>query len=181
MKVIDNIIVPGELDNLCFECDVEKCRGACCVEGDAGAPLTEEEIGVLEDYLTYLKPFMEPEGRRVAEVNGVFDWDMDGNYVTPLVNDRECVFATFTAGRVAVCAIEICWNVGLIPLRKPESCHLYPLRIVKMENGMEKLFYHRWPICEPALQNGKSKKVKLSTFLKDALISKYGREWYERL
>lgn len=179
--MIENTIVPDELTGLCFACDVNMCKGACCVEGDAGAPLTEDEICLLEDYLENLIPFMEASGRDVVSVYGVFDWDIDSNYVTPLVNDRECAFASFTSDGIAICAIEKCWNEGLIPLQKPESCHLYPLRIIKIENGIEKLVYHRWSICEPALRNGIQKGEKLHAFLKDALVLKYGKEWFEKL
>lgn len=181
MKVIGNVIVPEELRGLCFACDIPRCKGACCVEGDAGAPLTEEEISLLEDYSDRVLPFMEKEGREVVKRNGVFDWDMDGQYVTPLVNDRECAFACFLEDGTALCAIEKAWEAGEVPLQKPESCHLYPLRISKMENGMEKIVYHRWPICTPALENGLSKKIVLQDFLEGPLVRKYGKEWYARL
>lgn len=179
MKVLDNVLVPEELQSVCFACDVTKCHGSCCVEGDAGAPLTEEEISLLEDYLDRILPFMEKAGQDVVKRSGVFDWDMDGNYVTPLVNNRECAFAYFNDG-IALCAIEKAWEAGEVPLQKPESCHLYPLRLTTMKNGMIKMVYHRWPICEPALQNGNEQGIELGSFLKDALIRKFGEEWFAR-
>ncbi|MFO7723374.1 MAG: DUF3109 family protein [Bacteroidales bacterium] len=181
MKVIDNTIVPEELTSLCFACDIEQCKGACCVEGDAGAPLTEEEISLLEDYIERIIPYMEEPGKEVVKRYGVFDWDMDGNYVTPLVNDRECAFAWFTDDGIALCAIEKAWEAGDVPLQKPESCHLYPLRLTRLENGLTKMVYHRWPICNPALENGEKKGIRLVDFLKAALTRKYGAEWREKL
>ncbi len=179
MKVIGNLIVPDELHSACFSCDLNQCKGACCVEGDAGAPLTEEEISLLEDYIDRVFPFMEPEGRKIVGYNGVFDWDMEGQYVTPLVNDRECAFAIFREG-IALCAIEQAHAAGVIPLQKPESCHLYPLRLKKMENGMTRIYYHQWHICEPARENGQKKGIKLIDFLEKALVNKFGKEWLEK-
>jgi hypothetical protein len=181
MKVIDGVWVPEELKKVCFACDTGRCLGACCVEGDAGAPLTEEEISVLEDHTEVLLPRLTGAGRAVVERNGVFDWDMEGNYVTPLVNDRECAFAIFTDEGVAVCAIEQAWNAGEVPLRKPESCHLYPVRVNRMENGMTKLVYHRWGICTPALERGEKEGIPLAGFLREALTRKFGSGWVDLL
>ncbi len=180
MKVTGNVMVPDELQQVCFACDVTRCKGACCVEGDAGAPLTEEEISLLEDYIDRVLPFMEKAGQEVVRRHGVFDWDMEGNYVTPLVNDRECAFACFING-IAHCAIEKAWEAGILPMRKPESCHLYPLRLSVLDNGMVNIVYHRWPICNSALENGLEQGISLQDFLKEALIRKFGEEWYREL
>jgi hypothetical protein len=179
MKVIGNIIVPDELYSACFACDLSQCKGACCVEGDAGAPLTEEEISLLEDYIDRVIPFMEEEGRKVVEHHGVFDWDMEGQYVTPLVHDRECAFAIFRDG-IALCAIEKAYEAGAVPLQKPESCHLYPLRLKTMENGMTRIYYHQWHICEPARKNGLLNHIRLIDFLKAPLIRRFGKDWVEK-
>jgi len=181
MKTIENTLVPDELKTVCFACNVAVCKGACCVEGDAGAPLTEEEISILEDYTEKLLPFLNDQGLEVVQQYGMFDWDQDGNYVTPLVNDRECAFALFSDEGIALCAIEKAWQEGVVPLRKPESCHLYPLRLSTMPNGMTQIVYHRWPICEPALEHGTEQKIPMIDFLREALIRKFGQEWYDRV
>ncbi len=181
MKLIGGVNVPDELGSVCFACDTTRCKGACCVEGDAGAPLTEEEIALLEDHTEDLIPWLAPAGREVVEQKGMFDWDADGSYVTPLVNDRECAFAVFTDQGVAVCAIEQAWAAGVIPLQKPLSCHLYPLRMIQLDNGMTRLVYHRWSICAPALIRGQQEKILLNRFLKESLTRAFGAEWYEQL
>ncbi|HPT01387.1 MAG TPA: DUF3109 family protein [Bacteroidales bacterium] len=179
MIAIDNTLVSDDLHNVCFVCDLRECKGVCCVEGDAGAPLEEEEISLLEDSLDDIKPFMEPAGRAVVEQNGVFDYDSFGQFVTPLVRDCECAFAYFEEG-IARCAIEKAFREGKTDFEKPVSCHLYPVRISKYE-GFEAVNYHRWYICSEALKKGKKENVPLYVFLKDALIRKYGVKWYEEL
>lgn len=179
MIIIDDILVSDQLCDVCFACNLKKCKGACCVEGDAGAPLEDIEIGEIEDALDEIKPFMTEAGRNVVEINGVFDYDAEGNYVTPLVNDRECAFVYFDDG-VAHCAIEKAYFEKLIRFRKPVSCHLYPIRIVKRDN-FEALNYHKWDICGAALINGKREKIPVYEFEKEALIRKYGLAWYNKL
>jgi len=179
VKVIGNTLVPDELYTACFACDLSQCKGACCVEGDAGAPLAEEEISLLEDYIDRIIPFMEEEGRKVVEHHGVFDWDMEGQYVTPLVHDRECAFAIFRDG-IALCAIEKAFEAGVVPLQKPGSCHLYPLRIKPMENGMTRIYYHQWHICEPARKNGLRNHIKLIDFLRGPIAKHFGNELTEK-
>lgn len=179
MIIIDEILVSDDLHEVCFACNLKKCKGACCVEGDAGAPLEDIEIGEIEDAMEHIKPFMTEAGSQVIENSGVFDYDMDGNYVTPLVNDCECAFVYFEDG-IAHCAIEKAWFEKLITFRKPVSCHLYPIRIVKRDN-FEALNYHKWEICEAALINGNREKIPVYVFEKDALIRKYGLAWYNKL
>lgn len=179
MIIIDKTIVSDDVREVLFCCDPEKCKGACCIEGDAGAPLEEEEISLLEDDLHLIKPFMTEAGREVVKANGVFDYDQHGQFVTPLVNDRECAFANFRDG-IAYCAIEKAFEEGRIEFRKPLSCHLYPVRISKLI-GHEAVNYHKWVICKTALARGKELGLPLSRFLKDALIRKYGQEWYDKL
>ena len=179
MLIIDNILVSDDLYLIKFICDVGKCKGACCVEGDAGAPLEEEEISLMEDYLDKIMDYMIPEGIDTVIRSGVFDYDVEGSYVTPLINDGNCAFINFTDG-IAWCAIEKAYEQGKIPFRKPISCHLYPVRLAKI--GMnEAVNYHRWQICDVALEKGSSKGVPLYVFLKDPLIRKYGEAWYNLL
>lgn len=179
MFIIDDILVSDDLYLVKFVCPVQKCRGACCVEGDAGAPLEEAEISILEDYLDRIMPYMIPEGIETVKRYGVFDYDMDGAYVTPLIRRGDCAFINFTDG-IAWCAIEKAYEEGKIPFRKPVSCHLYPVRLAKVGKS-EAVNYHRWQICNVALEKGKETGVPLYIFLKEALVRKYGRQWYAKL
>jgi hypothetical protein len=179
MIKLDHTLISDDLKSVQFVCNLEKCKGACCVEGDAGAPLEEEEISVLEDYIDEIKPYMLEAGIREVENIGVFDYDADGKFVTPLVNGRECAFVYFENG-ITRCAIEKAFQEKKIPFAKPISCHLYPVRIhhLKMGDGVN---YHKWHICNKALENGEKLKVPLYRFLEEALIRKYGRSWYNKL
>ena len=177
--MIDDTLVSEELKNICFSCDLSQCSGDCCVEGDAGAPLEEEEISILEDYLSEIKPYMAREGLEVVEKNGVFDYDVDGEYVTPLVNDRECAFVYFENG-ISYCAIEKAWIEGKIDFQKPVSCHLYPVRLSKLKHHTA-VNYDRWDICKTALLKGKKEKIPLYKYLEIPLVRKFGATWYQKL
>jgi hypothetical protein len=179
MMIIDDILVSDDIKEIYFSCDLKACHGDCCVEGDAGAPLEEVEISVLEDYLDEIKPYMTEKGIEVVEQYGVFDYDADGEFVTPLVNDRECAFVYFENG-IALCAIEKAWLEGKIKFQKPVSCHLYPVRLDKV-GGKMAVNYHRWSICIPALKNGREKGIPLYQYLQTPLERKFGKEWYQKL
>jgi hypothetical protein len=179
MNILDNILISDDLKTVYFCCDLGKCKGACCVEGDAGAPLEEEEISLLEDYIDEIMVFMLPAGIEEIASKGVFDYDADGKYVTPLVNGKECAFVFFADG-IARCAIEKAFQEERIPFPKPLSCHLYPVRIKELHDG-EALNYHKWNICSNAVENGMKLKMPLYLFLEEALIRKYGRNWYASL
>ena len=176
---LDDILISDDIRDVCFCCDLPRCKGACCVEGDGGAPLEEEEISLLEDYIDAIKPFMVPSGIKEVKMNGVFDYDAEGKFVTPLVNGNECVYVFFENG-IARCAIEQAYQEKAIPFPKPLSCHLYPIRIKQLKHG-EGVNYHKWSICKPALENGRKLNLPLYRFLEDALIRKYGRKWYGKL
>lgn len=180
MIKIDNTIVSDDLLNVRFCCDLNACKGECCVDGDAGAPLDEEEISILEDHIDKIKPYMSPESMVVVERMGVFDYDMTGKFCTPLVNDRECVFVVFDEFKIARCAIEMAYKEGKIKFQKPVSCHLYPVRITCYDS-FDAVNYHKWHICQKALDNGARNNIPLYEFLKDALLRKYGRQWYNSL
>jgi hypothetical protein len=179
MRIIDKTIISDEITSVHFACDLPKCKGACCIEGDAGAPLEEEEISLLEDHIDEIKPFMRPGGIKEIERTGVFDYDDAGKYVTPLVEGKECAFVYFE-DKIARCAVEKAYVEKAIPFRKPVSCHLYPIRIKRMK-GNDAVNYHRWHICDPALEKGKKEKTLLYRFLEDAIIRKYGKAWFEKL
>lgn len=179
MIVIDDTIVSEDLIKVRFACDLSKCLGACCVEGDAGAPLDEEEIGIIEDLYEKVKPYMTPEGIEVVEDFGVFDYDADGNFVTPLINDRDCVFLYFE-GNIAKCAIEKAYLEKKIKYRKPISCHLYPVRITSYPE-YDAVNYHKWEICNSACSNGQRLQLPLYQYLEEPLTRAYGREWFKKL
>ncbi len=179
MFVIDETLVSEDLKTVYFSCDLSQCHGDCCVEGDAGAPLEEEEISVLEDIIDDIKPYMSEKGRAVIEQSGVFDYDAEGEYVTPLVNDRECAFVVFENG-ISFCAIEKAWQEGKISFQKPISCHLYPVRLTPLRTHTA-VNYDRWEICQAALLKGKRDKMPLYKYLKTPLIRRFGETWYEQL
>jgi len=175
----DNTLISDDLRDVHFCCDLPKCKGACCVEGDGGAPLEEEEISLLEDYIEAIKLFMVPKGIKEVEKTGVFDYDADGKFVTTLVNGNECSYVYYDDG-IARCAIENAFQEKAIPFPKPLSCHLYPIRIKELSKG-EGINYHKWHICNKALDNGMKLKLPLYRFLEEALIRKYSRSWYNKL
>jgi hypothetical protein len=179
MILLENTVISDDLKDVRFCCDLPKCKGACCIEGDAGAPLDEAEISNLEDYIDKIKPYLVEGGVREVEQNGVFDYDSAGNLVTPLIEGRECVFVYFE-NEIARCAIEKAFQEKAIPFPKPVSCHLYPIRISKISTG-DAVNYHKWSICRKALDNGKRLNLPLYRFLEESLIRKYGRAWYNKL
>jgi len=179
MLIIDDIMVSDDLYLVKFICPVNKCKGACCVEGDAGAPLEEEEISQVEDYIEEIMKYMIQDGIDAVNASGVFDYDVDGSYVTPLIRGGDCAFINFTKG-IAWCSIEKAYEEGNIPFRKPISCHLYPVRLAKIGKS-EAVNYHKWQICDVALEEGTHEGVPLYVFLKEPLIRKYGESWYQKL
>lgn len=179
MIPVGKAIVSDDLVQVYFTCDLAKCKGACCVAGDAGAPLEENEISLLEDHLESILPFMTERGRKVVITLGVFDYDAAGKFVTPLVNDAECAFTNFSDD-IAYCSIERAFKEGKIPFRKPVSCHLYPVRIQHF-SSFDAVNYHKWHICKPALKRGKLEGIRLIRFLKGALVRKYGEGWYAEI
>ena len=179
MIVIDNAVISDDVSENYFVCDLNKCKGACCVEGDLGAPLEEDELAVMRDIQEKVKPYLTKKGKAELERQGPYVHDEDGDYSTPTINGRECAYAVYEKG-ILKCGIEKAWRDGVINFRKPISCHLYPIRITKY-NEYEALNYDRWHICNPACHLGKSLETPLYVFLKEALIRKYGEVWYEKL
>lgn len=163
-----------------FVCDLNACKGACCIEGDAGAPLSLEEIDILEDELEAIKPYMRPEGLAAVEKSGVFYIDSDGDAGTTLVNEKECAFVFFDEQGITKCAIEKANKEGKTDFKKPISCHLYPIR-VKQFADYQALGYDVWDICEPACACGDSLDVPVYRFLKEPLIRAFGEEFFNEL
>lgn len=163
-----------------FVCNLSACKGACCIDGDAGAPLEEEETKILERIYPKVKPFLRPEGIAAIEKQGTSVIGDDGDFETPLIEGKECAYVTFDSKGVALCGIEEAYIQKEIDWKKPISCHLYPVR-VKDYSEFSAVNYHYWPICSDACTLGKELKVPVYKFVKDALITKFGENWYEAL
>jgi hypothetical protein len=180
MIEIQDTLVSDEVLSKQFVCDLAACKGACCVEGDAGAPLEEEELSILDDIYEDVKPYLRPEGIAAIEKNGKYVIDWDGEPVTPLVNDVECAYATFDPDGTAKCGIEQAHRDGKIDFYKPISCHLYPIRLAKISN-FTAVNYNYWKICKPACACGEELNVPVFRFLKEPLKRKFGKDWYDQL
>ncbi|MEZ5069703.1 MAG: DUF3109 family protein [Bacteroidales bacterium] len=179
MIQIGDKILSRELFTEHFLCDLPKCEGNCCVFGDAGAPLSDEEAGLLVTHLPKLTPFLRPEGRKALEEQGAWVFDTDGDRVTPLVEGEECAYATFEGG-IAKCAIETAYEQGVLDWQKPLSCHLYPIRVTPLKKGVA-LNYHRWSICEPARLLGAREGLPVFRFLKSPLTRAFGSAFYQEM
>ena len=180
MIVIDNTIVSDDIADKLFVCHIEKCKGACCEEGELGAPLDEDELTILEEVYEQVKPYLGKEAIRSIRKQGKYVKDFEGDYSTPTIKGRACVYAIYDEKGTLKCAIEQAYLDGKINFRKPISCHLYPIRITKYD-AFEALNYHQWDICGDACSLGKQLGVPLYKFLKDPLIRKYGETWYAQL
>ena len=180
MIEIDDKIVSLDLLRECFVCDLGKCRGICCVEGNAGAPLEIEEVDTLEEEYENYKPYMKPEGIEAIERQGFMVVDDDGDYCTPLINDAECAYS-FEENGVTFCAIERAYREGKSSFYKPISCHLYPIRLVNFSNGSVGLNYHRWSVCRDAVECGRKLGVPVYKALKEPIIRRFGEEFYTAL
>lgn len=180
MFQLGKTIVSEEIIENDFVCNLNACKGACCVDGDAGAPLEEKETEKLVDIYSKVKPFLRPEGIEVIEKDGAFVKGEDGEWETPLINGSECAYVIFDEKNIAKCGIEEAYNQGKIKWKKPVSCHLYPVR-VREYTGLTAVNYHKWQICDPACLLGEELKVPIYKFVKDALVRKFGKAWYEEL
>ncbi|NSL89638.1 DUF3109 family protein [Chitinophaga sp. Mgbs1] len=180
MIIIDDKYISDEVIEEQFVCNLSACKGACCVAGDCGAPLDKTEIKTLKKIYPQIKSYLRPEGIEEIEKTGTNTTDAEYGYVTPIVNKGICAYATIDDHGIVGCGIEKAWKDGVIDFKKPISCHLYPIRVTKYES-FEAVNYDRWDICKPACKNGKSLRVPVYRFLKDALIRKYGTEFYEVL
>lgn len=164
-----------------FVCNLSKCKGACCVEGDVGAPLDRGETKILEDIFDKIKPYLRSEGVRALEEQGTWTVDpSDGDFVTPMVNGEECAYVIFDEKGVTKCGIEKAYENGAVDWQKPISCHLYPIRVSEY-SSFTALNYHEWPICSDACELGKELKVPVYKFLKGPIERKYGEEFYQTL
>lgn len=181
MIAIDNVLLSDEIVEEQFVCDLDKCKGGCCVDGDCGAPLTEEETKIIARIYPKIKSYLTPEYISEIKKQGTHTMDDQYGYVTPTVNGGICVYGYTDELGIVKCGIEKAWKDGKINFRKPISCHLFPIRITQYP-GYEAVNYEPRPtLCKPACKLGKQLKVPVYIFLKDSLIRKYGEEFYGTL
>ena len=180
MLIVKESIVSDDITDRCFCCDLAQCHGQCCIEGDYGAPLLEEEIPILERILPQVEPYMTPEGIEAVKRDGVSTLDNAAEPCTPLVNNRECAYVAWGDDGTAFCAIEQAYRDGKIDWPKPISCHLYPLRIDEY-GEFKSINYHRWDVCRCAVAKGKECGVPLYQYLREPLIRRFGQQWYDEL
>ena len=163
-----------------FCCDLEACRGECCIEGDAGAPVTLDEVAQLEEALPEVWADLSASAQHVIDRQGVAYTDADGDLVTSIVNGKDCVFTCYDASGCCYCAIEKAYRAGRISFYKPASCHLYPIRVKRIGN-LVGLNYHRWEVCKAAVWKGEQENIPVYRFLKEPLVRRFGAAWYEEL
>lgn len=177
---IDDILVSSDIFTEEFCCDLDACKGICCVEGDAGAPVTLDEIGGIEDALDTVWDDMSASAQAVVDKQGVAYTDRDGDLVTSIVGGKDCVFTCYD-GDCCLCALERAYRSGKTGFCKPISCALYPIREKRLGNGMIALNYNRWDVCRDAVKKGCELHLPVYKFLKEPLIRRFGAEFYEKL
>ena len=177
---LNDKIISTQIFERKFVCDLSACKGACCIEGDSGAPLTLDEVNILEEEIEAIKPYMRPEGIAAIEKSGVFYIDQENDAVTTLVNEKECAFVFFDEQGITKCSIEKAHKEGKLDFKKPISCHLYPIRTKQFEE-FEAINYDQWDICKPACACGDKLDVPVFRFLKEPLIRKYGEVFFAEL
>jgi len=180
MLQIDDTIISLDIIEEFFLCDISLCKGQCCVDGDSGAPVEEEEVPLLKKFLPDIWKDLSFEAQKIIDKQGVVYIDEDGEYVTSLVNGEDCVFTYYDEQGVCKCAFEKAYHEGKIDFYKPISCHLYPIRVAKYHD-FQAVNYHRWSVCGSARKLGKKEGLKIYQFLKEPLIRKFGQEWYDCL
>lgn len=178
---VGDVIMTSEILTEYFCCDLDKCKGACCVEGDSGAPLTLEEVGEMENVLDEVWGDLSAKAQAIIDKQGVAYTDPDGDIVTSIVDGRDCVFTCYGKDDCCYCAADKAYREGRTQWAKPISCALYPVREKRFANGLSGLQYHRWDICRPAVENGRKLRLPLYRFLQEPLIRRFGKEWYREL
>lgn len=180
MFVIKDTLVSIDLIENFFVCDLQLCKGQCCIDGDAGAPLLPEEKELINRYLDKILPLLSPAGKRAVEEEGSSYFDSEGDLVTTLIEGKNCAFSIYSDDGICLCALEKGYREGILPPLKPSSCYLYPVRLQQV-GDLTALNFHKWKICHCAEKNGRQLKVRAYKFLKEPLIRKFGHEWYEEL
>lgn len=180
MLQIQDTLVSLDVAERFFCCDLDACHGACCIEGDAGAPITDDEKLKIQEVLPEVWDELLPRAREEVEKNGVAYIDEEGDLVTTILDGKNCAFTCYAPGGVCLCALERAYRGGRTKWKKPASCSLYPLRITEYPT-FTAVNYHRWKICRPAERLGREKGIRVYQFLRDPLIERFGQEWYDEL
>jgi hypothetical protein len=183
MVVIDNKLVSDEIIEEQFVCDLNKCKGGCCVDGDAGAPLSKEELKHLDEVYDAVLPYLDEENKKELVKQGKYVYDKEFGWVTPTIESKVCVYGMIDTKGIVKCGIEQAYNDGKVNWKKPISCHLFPIRVKLSKNKVTEYVNYepREDLCSAACTLGKKLKVPVYVFLKDALVRKYGTEFYETL
>lgn len=177
---VGDVLISPDIITETFCCDLDSCKGICCVEGDAGAPVTLDEIGEIEDTLDTVWPGMAAGAQAVVDRQGVAYADIDGEMVTSIVDGKDCVFTCHEDGK-CLCLLEKAYRSGKSNFCKPISCALYPIREKRLGNGLVGLNYHKWSVCAAARKKGKELGLHVYEFLKEPLIRRFGQPWYDGL
>lgn len=177
----ENTLVTLDIVERFFCCDIDACLGQCCIDGDAGAPLTAEEESEIKKILPDIWDELLPRAQQEIENNGISYLDPEGELVTQILDNSNCVFSCYAPGGKCICAIEKAYREGRINFIKPISCALYPLRLKTLSNGNVAVNYHRWKICKSAEVLGRSQGIRVYQFLKEPLIRRFGQKWYDEL
>ena len=180
MILVKDTLISDEVLSEEFACNISKCKGQCCVAGEAGAPLEKKEVKYLQKNYSKIKPYLSKNGIEAIEKRGVYVNGLDGDFETPLVKGKECAYAVFSSTGIASCGIENAYRNKSIDFQKPISCHLYPLRI-NQYNKTIAVNYHKWSICSDACSLGEAIKIPVYQFVKTALIRKFGKDWFNAL
>lgn len=180
MLQIQDTIVSFDVLERRFLCDLAKCKGICCIEGDSGAPLEDDEIPILERLVDVVWNQLSEESKAVIKEQGVWYTDVMGDKVTSIVNGKECVFTTIDEDGMCKCALEVAYREGRSDFYKPISCHLYPVRLDKVGDNIA-VNYHKWDVCKCARKLGSINDLPVYKFLKEPLIRRFGQEWYDEL
>ena len=177
---VGGILISSDILTERFCCDYDKCKGICCVEGDAGAPVTLDEIAGIEDALDTVWQDLSAQAQSVIDRQGVAYTDQEGDLVTSIVRGKDCVFTCYD-GDSCLCALEKAFRAGKTSFCKPVSCALYPIRVKEFGNGVVGLNYNRWKICEDAIKKGQALDLPVYQFLKEPLTRRFGEAWYQEL
>ncbi len=177
----ENTLVTLDIVERFFCCDIDACLGQCCIDGDAGAPLTAEEESEIKKILPDIWDELLPRAQQEIDNNGISYLDPEGELVTQILDNSNCVFSCYAPGGKCICAIEKAYREGRINFIKPISCALYPLRLKTLSNGNVAVNYHRWKICKSAEVLGRSQGIRVYQFLKEPLIRRFGQKWYDEL
>lgn len=181
MISLDDILISEDILRAEFVCDLSKCKGACCIEGDAGAPLKRKELKELEKVFHLIRDKLTPEALAVIQKKGLYDQDEDYTYVTPIIGDGICVYGTLDENGTVICQIEQAYLEGKTDFKKPISCHLYPIIHTKTKNFESLNYYPREVLCKPACKLGKKLKIPVYEFLKEPICREFGEDFYETL